>query len=88
VVGKFHIYILPRLISPQLEAIKQTKTNLTVWLANYNEPDDAGVAYTRQRDLIIDAIKTYGTGNIGGVTVGNEFMLKYVPHLSCTLTMS
>lgn len=53
-------------------------------MANYNEPDDAGVAYTRQRDLIIDAIKTYGTANIGGVTVGNEFMLKCVTPISYT----
>jgi len=61
-----------------LEAIKQTKTNLTVYLANYNVPNDQGAAYVRQRDLIIDAIKTYGPDHIGGVTVGNEFMLNYL----------
>jgi len=54
---------------------------MTVWLGNYVNADDAGAAYTRQRDLIEAAIKTYGTDHIGGVTVGNEFMLKYVEPL-------
>ena len=37
---------------------------------------DAGEAYVRQRDYVTEAIKTYGTDHIAGVTVGNEFMLK------------
>jgi exo-beta-1,3-glucanase (GH17 family) len=61
-----------------LEAIKQTKVDVTVWLGNYVVPDDNGTAYMRQRDVIKDAIQTYGTDHIGGVTVGNEFMLNYV----------
>ncbi|EIN10059.1 glycoside hydrolase family 17 protein [Punctularia strigosozonata HHB-11173 SS5] len=61
-----------------LEAIKQTKTNLTVWLGNYNVPTDNHAAYKRQRDVIKEAIQTYGTDHIGGVTVGNEFMLNYL----------
>ena len=65
-----------RLIFPQLEAIKQTKTNMSVYLAIYNVPDDKGVAYSRQLALVLDAIKTYGTDHVKGVTVGNEFMLK------------
>ena len=56
-------------------------------MANYNVPNDAGAAYTRQRDLIIDAIKTYGTNNIGGITVGNEFMLKCVARISYPLNV-
>lgn len=51
---------------------------MTVWLGNYNVPNDAGAAYVRQRDVIKDALQTYGTDNIGGITVGNEFILKYV----------
>lgn len=47
-----------------------------MYLANYNVPNDQGAAYSRQLALILDAIKTYGTNNIKGVTVGNEFMLK------------
>jgi hypothetical protein len=64
------------LIFPQLEAIKQTKVNLNVYLANYNVPDDGGAAYSRQLALILDALKTYGSDHVLGVTVGNEFMLK------------
>ncbi|KAG5730946.1 putative glucan endo-1,3-beta-glucosidase btgC, partial [Termitomyces sp. T112] len=61
-----------------LEAIKQTKVNMTVWLGNYNVATDNGAAYTRQRDEIKNAIQTYGTDHIGGITVGNEFMLNYL----------
>lgn len=64
----------------QLEAIKQTKVNMTVWLADYNVPTNA-TAYSEQRDTILDAIKTYGTDHVGGVTVGNEFILEYVRSL-------
>ncbi len=49
---------------------------MTVYLGNYNVPNDGGVAYTRQRDTIEDAIKTYGVDHVAGVTVGNEYMLK------------
>ncbi|KIM39930.1 glycoside hydrolase family 17 protein [Hebeloma cylindrosporum] len=61
-----------------LEAVKQTKVNMTVYLGNYPIATDNGTAYERQRDLIKVAIQTYGTDHIGGVTVGNEFMLNYV----------
>lgn len=61
-----------------LEAIKQTKVNVGVYLAIYNVPDDGGVAYERQLALILDALKTYGTDHVLGVTVGNEFMLNYL----------
>ena len=49
---------------------------MTVFLGNYNLPNDAGVAYSRQRDTIKEALQTYGTDHVGGITVGNEFMLK------------
>ena len=49
---------------------------MTVWLGNYVVATDNNAAYKRQRDVIKDAIETYGTDNIGGITVGNEFMLK------------
>lgn len=61
-----------------LEAIKQTKVDLGVYLGIYNVPNDAGAAYERQRDLVMDAIKTYGTDHVLGVTVGNEFMLNWL----------
>ncbi|EKM58510.1 glycoside hydrolase family 17 protein [Phanerochaete carnosa HHB-10118-sp] len=61
-----------------LEAIKQTKVNMTVWLANYNVPTDGGTAYERQRGEIQAALQTYGTDHVGGVTVGNEFILDFL----------
>jgi exo-beta-1,3-glucanase (GH17 family) len=63
-------------LSHQLEAIQQTKVDMQVWLGNYPIPTDGGEAYIRQRDLIRDAIATYGTDHVSGITVGNEFMLK------------
>jgi len=51
---------------------------MTVFLGNYVVPGDNGTAYARQRDDILDAIKTYGTDHVAGVTVGNEFMLNYL----------
>jgi exo-beta-1,3-glucanase (GH17 family) len=61
-----------------LEAIKQTKVNMTVYLGNYPIATDNGTSYARQRDLLKSVIQTYGTANIDGMTVGNEFMLDYV----------
>ncbi|KAF8656178.1 hypothetical protein AX16_002619 [Volvariella volvacea WC 439] len=61
-----------------LEAIQRTKVNMTVWLGNYVVATDNNAAYKRQRDVIKDAIETYGTDNVGGITVGNEFMLNYL----------
>ncbi|KAN0113594.1 glycoside hydrolase, partial [Russula decolorans] len=61
-----------------LEAIKQTKVNMQVYLGNYPEPNDNGTEYNQQKQAIVAAINTYGTGQIAGVTVGNEFMLNYL----------
>ena len=47
-----------------LEAIVQTKVNLTVWLGNYVSATDGGEAYERQRDTIKEVIQTYGTDHI------------------------
>jgi exo-beta-1,3-glucanase (GH17 family) len=59
----------------QLEAIKQTKVEMEVFLGIYTVPDDLD-AYSRQRDAVMDALKEYGADHVAGVTVGNEFMLK------------
>jgi exo-beta-1,3-glucanase (GH17 family) len=48
---------------------------MKVFLGNYVLPSDNG-AYIRQRDVIRQAIHTYGPDHIAGITVGNEFMLK------------
>lgn len=60
-----------------LEAIQQTKVDMQVYLANYDVPGDSD-AYTRQRDALKEAIQTYGTDHIAGVTVGNEYILNYL----------
>ncbi|KAH9482792.1 putative glucan endo-1,3-beta-glucosidase btgC [Psilocybe cubensis] len=60
-----------------LEAIRQTKVDLQVYLGNYVVDGDPG-AYERQRDVLKQALMTYGSDNIAGLTVGNEFMLNYV----------
>jgi exo-beta-1,3-glucanase (GH17 family) len=60
-----------------LEAIKQTKTNIKVFPAIYLvEKDDVG--YQRQKTALQQALQTYGTDNVLGITVGNEFMLNYI----------
>jgi len=61
-----------------LEAIKQTKVNMSVFLGNYPVSTDNNAAYDRQRDEIKSALQTYGPDNIGGITVGNEYMLNYL----------
>ncbi|KAJ6628915.1 glycoside hydrolase superfamily [Mycena sp. CBHHK59/15] len=61
-----------------LEAIKQTKVNMSVFLGNYPIPTDAGAAYVRQRDTIKEALQTYGADHVAGITVGNEFILNYL----------
>ncbi|KXN87974.1 putative glucan endo-1,3-beta-glucosidase btgC [Leucoagaricus sp. SymC.cos] len=60
-----------------LEAIKQTKVEMEVYLGNYVVPDDNG-PYQRQRDAIKEALQTYGADHVAGITVGNEFMLNYL----------
>lgn len=60
-----------------LEAIKQTKVDMEVFLGIYPIPDDDS-AYERQRDTIKEALQTYGADHVAGITVGNEFILNYV----------
>ncbi|KAG8817452.1 hypothetical protein FRC17_011222 [Serendipita sp. 399] len=60
-----------------LEAIKQTKVDMKVYVAIFVVVDDDS-AYDRQKEALRDAIQTYGVDHIEGVTVGNEFMLNYV----------
>ncbi|KAH8100979.1 glycoside hydrolase [Cristinia sonorae] len=60
-----------------LDAIQRTKVDMQVYLGIYNIPTDP-TPYTRQRDLIKEAIETYGVDHVAGITVGNEFMLNYL----------
>lgn len=52
---------------------------MSVYLGIYNVPTDNGVSYTRQRDTLKEALQSFGADHVLGVTVGNEWMLKYVP---------
>ncbi|CAK5262780.1 unnamed protein product, partial [Mycena citricolor] len=61
-----------------LEAIKQTKVDMKVFLGNYPSLSDGGVAYARQRDTMQSALQTYGSTNVAGITVGNEVILNYL----------
>lgn len=60
----------------QLEAIKQTKVDMSVYLGNYPDATDNNTAYNRQRGELQSVLQTYGTDHVSGMTVGNEFMLK------------
>ncbi|KAK0521971.1 hypothetical protein OC842_006609 [Tilletia horrida] len=56
-----------------LEAINQTKVNMTVWPAVW--VDTNATTYARQVSEMQDAITRYGTDRIEGITVGNEYLL-------------
>jgi len=60
-----------------LEAIKQSKVNLKVFpsisLVDVDEAD-----YERQKTALKEALQTYGTSNVLGITVGNKVMLNYL----------
>lgn len=56
-----------------MEAIRQTKVNMNVWLGIYISEDDT--IWERQRQATLDIITEYGTDHISGITVGNEFLL-------------
>lgn len=51
---------------------------MSVYLGNYPVATDNGTAYQRQKGEIQTALQTYGAQHVAGVTVGNEFILKYV----------
>ncbi|KZV65562.1 glycoside hydrolase family 17 protein [Peniophora sp. CONT] len=71
-----------------LDAIEQTKVNMTVFLGNYPAATDAGAAYERQRDEIMTALSSFGTDHVSGVIVGNEFVLDYLGEQDSSATSS
>lgn len=59
-----------------LDAIERTKVNLTIWPAIYldqTDPNDA--AWNRQVANITFALDNFGTSHVGGISVGNEYLL-------------
>lgn len=57
-----------------MEAIKQTKVEMEVYPAIYLD-DNNEQAFTDQLNDVVSAFKTYGVKNIGGLAVGNEYLL-------------
>ncbi|WWC71096.1 uncharacterized protein I206_105049 [Kwoniella pini CBS 10737] len=56
-----------------LQAIQDTKVNMTVWLGIYVDSNET--AYDNQVTAVTDVLKTYGTDHVSGITVGNEYIL-------------
>lgn len=52
--------------------------NLQVFIG-ISVAENADADYTSQRDAVMSVLQTYDTDRVLGVTVGNEFMLKFVP---------
>jgi exo-beta-1,3-glucanase (GH17 family) len=65
-----------------LNAVKQTKVDMQVWLAVWvpqpaDDPDDA--TYNRQVSEVRKAIEEFGVEHVAGITVGNEYLLNGGP---------
>lgn len=56
-----------------LQAIQDTKVNMTVWLGAY--VGDNSTVNAEQQQWVLDALKIYGTDHVSGVTIGNEYIL-------------
>ncbi|GAA5972063.1 hypothetical protein JCM11641_002479 [Rhodosporidiobolus odoratus] len=56
-----------------LQAIQDTKVNMTVWLGAYIGEDTT--VNSQQQENILDALKKYGADHVGGITIGNEYIL-------------
>ncbi|KAN0064858.1 hypothetical protein ACQY0O_001915 [Thecaphora frezii] len=59
-----------------LQAIQDTKTNLTIFPAIYLNSEDPGdTAWQRQLNNITWAFDNYGLDHVGGIAIGNEYLL-------------
>ncbi|BGP01034.1 Glycoside hydrolase family 17 protein [Rhodotorula toruloides] len=56
-----------------LQAIQDTKVNMTVWLGAY--VGDNTTVNAQQQEFVLDALKIYGADHVSGVTIGNEYVL-------------
>jgi exo-beta-1,3-glucanase (GH17 family) len=66
-------YTVP-LTPPQLDAIRQTKVNVQVFLGNYILPNDDAV-YERQKAILLDALRTYGVDHVAGITGRSDSLI-------------
>ncbi|GAA5898552.1 hypothetical protein JCM6882_007813, partial [Rhodosporidiobolus microsporus] len=65
-----------------LQAIQDTKVNMTVFLGAY--VGDNTTVNAEQQEFILDALKLYGADNVGGVSIGNEYILQAPDRSSTT----
>ncbi|KAG8772995.1 hypothetical protein FRC19_005969, partial [Serendipita sp. 401] len=59
-----------------LQAISDMKVDMKIYAAIYLEPEEE--SYTRQKKILEDALAVYGTANVLGVAVGNEYILQAI----------
>ncbi|KPV74362.1 glycoside hydrolase family 17 protein [Rhodotorula graminis WP1] len=59
-----------------LQAIEDTKVNMTVWIGAY-VGDNSTVNEQQQQD-VLDALTLYGTEHVSGITIGNECVLPFL----------
>ncbi|KIM25033.1 glycoside hydrolase family 17 protein [Serendipita vermifera MAFF 305830] len=59
-----------------LQAIQDTQVDIKVFAAIYLEPEE--LSYTRQKTILENALATYGTTNVLGIAVGNEYVLQAI----------
>ncbi|GAA5926995.1 uncharacterized protein JCM15063_000427 [Sporobolomyces koalae] len=69
-----------------LQAIQDTKVNMTVWLGAYI--GDNTTVNAQQQDWIVDALDKYGVDHVGGITIGNEYVLNAVSPADTTTRIS
>ncbi|GJN89994.1 hypothetical protein Rhopal_002983-T1 [Rhodotorula paludigena] len=65
-----------------LQAIADTKVNMTVWLGTYLDPNGNQTINDQQTQWAVDAIQKHGTEHIGGVAIGNEYILNQVDNMN------
>lgn len=65
-----------------MQAIKDTKVNITVWLGVYIGSNET--VNLQQMTETISVLKTFGIANIGGVTIGNEYILDATNKVTAT----
>lgn len=65
-----------------LQAIQDTKVEMTVWLGVWIDTNTTTVA--NQMQTTLDVLKVYGTKHVAGVTVGNEYILNAADQTQAT----
>lgn len=59
-----------------LDAIQRTGVDLSVFLGIYISEDSS--VFDRQLEVVLDALKTFGTDNVQGIISGNEYSQSFV----------